>query len=386
MTDLGPRNISSPFALPAEDWTAINQRVFLVQQGYHGGEYAKYSKVSIYSDLVSTCREWQQSTFPALVALAKRVARYGEETAPAKYPLLCTAVDPSLLDEATAMAEEARALRASVKTFRDVNDKADVEYRQNGYDWTSLAPRPEKVAEATALVQGDAAALADDLESIRRDLQTLGGQKDSYLRELGVDAALAAWRNAAREASDFVGGAGAQDRYLTGEYLYDVPKVRADRRYRLTSNISDGGDASHVLAARKPKGPSEVALAVCLLGWGDDWGPYYTEWTFERLGAGWYRIRAAGTDWVLDTNLVVRATQIVPEGQYWKVQLSADVVDPGIQWPRFVNNFQPGMALTGVRHGDAVEMRALVDGPSQFWEFYPGVGGLDYRNPDPDPR
>jgi len=235
---LTSNSLGSLFTIPANDWTAVNQRVGLTYLAHDvAPTIAQY--LPSYPALDAACATWRDATFGALVTESGALAQYalsaetsftGIQAAIAKLPPN-QKLSPATLDQArsaigTLAASTATlsttfgGLRDDVLAFTSANAATDAQIdayvRTLGPEWTALTAQTDALDRAAGLVLGTWQAMTHDLAAIAGDQIQITTQ---LLLSLEIASALLAWQNLQAEAAAFATMAGGQQKYLDGSWL-----------------------------------------------------------------------------------------------------------------------------------------------------------------------
>lgn len=233
MLNLANHSTAQLFSIPAEDWTAINQRVGEVL-------YVKNIQAYItqylpgYAALLNSSQVWKDNTFNGLVSEATNIANYAA-TAITNFNRLNEQVKQingntvpddlknetirllnDLASSTTPIAAASTNLSNQVHTFLTDNQVIDGQMAKNkdrlGIFWEPLGAIINALEDAAGQVTGTWQAIATDLNNaITSPIEVTM----PFIQSLSINAALVSWQKLQEEASAFPSMAQNQTKYWT---------------------------------------------------------------------------------------------------------------------------------------------------------------------------
>jgi hypothetical protein len=206
------------FAVPGEDWAAIEHRVdSAISLDGISHEVSQY--LPGFEALVRVCKAWRAQTRPGINESAQSLVRYCG-VAITQFEQLRTAVAGPLTpqlqqqvrDTLNALSQQTAPLSAQVQRssgqvadFADVNAAVDAHVNQYismlGPEWRSILPQASRLDNASGLVRGVWQALNSDLNAlVTQQLDVT----DQFIASLEIDSALAGWGNLRSEAEAYL--------------------------------------------------------------------------------------------------------------------------------------------------------------------------------------
>ena len=231
---LSSRALTELFTVPADDWTAINQRVGMVLFAKSiAGDIEK--ELTGFGALEDACQAWAVGTFQSLIDASEGLGAYAA-SAIQDFSALNEAVRglvgdtvPAIVQQQTAAAlsrlqsttlplvSEFADLSQKVTAFMNLNRQIDAELDHArsvmGLSWASVASIAQAIDSAVGLVNGAFQAIYHDL---------LDGLSISinvtlpFLEGLDLGLAIQTWARIQVETSAFAALAAAQKQYWAG--------------------------------------------------------------------------------------------------------------------------------------------------------------------------
>jgi len=226
---------SSMYAIPAADWTAINQRVGSVLAIAPAKDVISQT-LSQYPALLDSSQQWTQSTFQGLITHARELNGYagsamsnfsqlhaalegvkqGGGAVPPGVQQQTASVLQQLAQDTAPLAAASGALATSMRAFLTDNQVVDGEIARFqavlGSFWAPVGATIAALEQAAGRVTGGWSAITDDLNNV------LAAPIDvtlPFLESLEIQAALASWQAVQAETGGFASLAAGQEQYWT---------------------------------------------------------------------------------------------------------------------------------------------------------------------------
>lgn len=377
--DFSPGPVAGPYQIPAEDWAIVNKRVSMVLESPLGGSanafYQKLEALPNYQQLLAVARTWRDSTFDGLVSFASSLAAFGSQTVQGYLdslgPLVDqlsqgdTSVKPQFdravleLDQALSeLSSQASALVQPLNAFDLQMTQADVS-GSGAQDpiWNVFS---KNAGTAFDDIDGRINILSKDLSSLKSTVdQNLENDLPIVIQLVDLPGVKQQWQEVGKLASGFVAAAPQQRQYLTSDaWQYGDPPIQENSpQYRIKNQ--QYGDTKCLGAGH--------SVTMQNLG-----NPIGQNWTFVRLGAGFYRLICSNPpDIALDTysgsthQAFMCNTDSCPSGQYWRFI----AVSSG--WYRMSNLFLGEEWSLQVHPDMSLWMEPTAESPSQYFKIVP---------------
>jgi hypothetical protein len=235
---LASDDVASLFAVPADDWTAINKRVGLVWLARNiVSSIERY--LPTFPALETASQTWKDATFPGLVQQAGAIATYSGQAItgftslqsaiqgldpnaplPANVKTQAQTTLDGLATSSSTVAATAKSLGNDVAAFTSQNQIVDQKIHDYigvlGSDWTVLTAETDAVDQAVGLVRGSWSAIVDDLANVTSGQIQI---TTAFLLGLDIASALLSWQHIQVEAQAFASMAGGQGQYLDGSWV-----------------------------------------------------------------------------------------------------------------------------------------------------------------------
>jgi hypothetical protein len=211
-----------PYAVPASDWVAINNRVAGVIKLSEDQDLEAQIKllIPIYPDLLEVCTSWQSATWSGLIAQAVNTELFGNDAAkvlgqlssdlsgvtpgdpvPASVSFIITVQFQALAETAGQQGTTASGLADKVAAFVSANRTADAEVEQTLDGWFPLSGPIGSLETAMADIRTAWGAIASQLQA------AAGGQlkiTTAGLLASNLGTAITSWKALAEAAGAFV--------------------------------------------------------------------------------------------------------------------------------------------------------------------------------------
>ncbi|MFC4817485.1 MULTISPECIES: hypothetical protein [unclassified Flavobacterium] len=239
MLNLASTAVSELFTIPVNDWTAINKRVGEIKASANIKDYIS-SILAGYPDLLTSCLQWEKSTFIGLINQSNELAKYADE-AISNFTLLNnnvkaslnagnTKVPNDLQQQTIATLEKLRndtiplentsnSLSSEVLTFLNNNiivDTQMLKYKDTlGTFWAPIGDNINTLEGAASNVTSVWSAITDDLNNTLNAPITVDF---AFITSLNIDAAIIDWQNIKAEATAFPLLTNGQENYWTNPF------------------------------------------------------------------------------------------------------------------------------------------------------------------------
>lgn len=215
-----PDGLAAPYAVPAKDWKAIEDRLSIaIEAEGISAEIERY--VPNYRTLLAVCTAWRDSTFPALLAQAFTVELFAKKAASVMTELSglltnLTPADPvpepvrfliriefaALAQSAGEGAEKASKLEGAVQAFVAANQETDDALEEVPLgDWHSIAGPIGALESGINSISASWSPVAAQLHEVAETTLTI---TTAELLSSNLAEAIGAYQLLASEASAFI--------------------------------------------------------------------------------------------------------------------------------------------------------------------------------------
>lgn len=231
--------VSEIFVIPVNEWTEINKRVGQILATIA----IKDSITSVLSDypaLLSSCQQWQNSTFSGLLANSQTIANYcvqaisdfsnlnsevkkviqsGSQNLPDSLKQQTIDLLQKLSKDTIPIAAQSNLLSVEIISFLNCNITVDVQmarYKGSlGTFWNPLGDNINKLEAAAGHVTGVWGAIANDLDHTSSLPITI---TIPFIESLNLDVAIASWENVQQDTLAFPKNMNGQEQYWTNPF------------------------------------------------------------------------------------------------------------------------------------------------------------------------
>jgi hypothetical protein len=239
MINLASSSVSDLFTIPAAEWTVINKRVGQVLATTNIKDYIS-SLLAGYPNLLSSCEQWQSSTFSGLILHSKVLSDYaaqsisnfnglneqvkqvidsGSQNLPDSLKQEIIHLLQKLSADTAPIAAQSNELSTSVLNFLNFNVTVDAQMAsyKGSLDtfWEPLGDNINQLETAAGHVTGTWSAITDDLNFALTQpiIVTI-----PFLQSLNIDGAILNWQNIQKESIGFPALTAGQQQYWTNPF------------------------------------------------------------------------------------------------------------------------------------------------------------------------
>lgn len=212
--------LTSPYAVPASDWTVINDRIAItIEVQDIAPEIEKY--IPNYPDLLQACKTWRSTTWSGLIAQAVNTELFGNDAAkalrqlssdlsgvkpgdpvPHSVSFLITVRFQALAQTAGTQGTTASGLAGQIAAFVSANRAADASLEKLPLDgWSPIAGPISSLDKAASDLQTGWGTVVSQLQALSSDqlkITTAG------LLTSNLGTAITSWQALATAAGEFV--------------------------------------------------------------------------------------------------------------------------------------------------------------------------------------